>query len=280
MIRFAAVDDARLHCRASREWGGISANRIHATAGRHAADPRPDHRLVFYETGGMAAECGCEGVRRVHTLTPGAFDLVPAGASGYWEDSAPVQFVSVRLDPRLLTETAEALAIRGSIDLAPRIGARDAVIEPIVRALASEIEAPQPAARIYADSLGAALASRLLQSFMAAGAPRRRGLSKPQQRRIADFVEANLADDLPLERIAAEASLSVPHLTALFRRTMGQSVHRYVMERRVQRARALLQDRRLSTSEVAYACGFSHQSHLARWTRRVLGATPSQIREP
>src|SRR3989344_3931690 len=134
MTRFAAVDDARLHCRASREWGGISANRIHATAGRHAADTRPDHRLVFYETGGVAAECGCEGVRRVHTLTPGAFDLVPAGASGYWEDSAPVQFVSVRLDPRLLTDTAEALAIRGSIDLAPRIGARDAVIEPIVRA--------------------------------------------------------------------------------------------------------------------------------------------------
>lgn len=280
MTRFAAVDDARLHCRASRQWGGITANRIHATAGRHAAEARTDHRLVFYETGGISAECGCEGVRRVHTLIPGAFDLVPAGASGYWDDSAPVQFVSVRIAPRLLAETAEALGIRGSIDLAPRIGARDAVVEPIVWALASEIEATMPAARIYADSLGAALASRLLQSFIASGAPRRRSLSKRQHRRIVDFVEANLADDLPLERIADEANISVPHLTALFRRTMGQSVHRYVMERRVQRARALLQDRRLSTSEVADACGFSHQSHLARWTRRVLGATPSQIREP
>ena len=58
---------------------------------------------------------------------------------------------------------------------------------------------------------------------------------------------------------------------------MGQSVHAYVMERRVQRARALLLEKKLPISEVALEAGFAHQSHLARWMRRLLGVTPSEI---
>jgi AraC family transcriptional regulator len=58
---------------------------------------------------------------------------------------------------------------------------------------------------------------------------------------------------------------------------MGQSVHSYVMERRVQRARSLLLARNRSIAEVALETGFAHQSHLARWMRRLLGVTPSEI---
>jgi AraC family transcriptional regulator len=58
---------------------------------------------------------------------------------------------------------------------------------------------------------------------------------------------------------------------------MGQSVHAYVMERRVERARALLLEHRMSISEVALETGFAHQSHLARWMRRLLGVSPSDV---
>ena len=92
-----------------------------------------------------------------------------------------------------------------------------------------------------------------------------------------EFVEANLDGDLSLDQLAEVAGMSIPHLTTLFRRTMGQSVHAYVMERRVQRARTLLLDQRMSISEVALETGFAHQSHLARWMRRLLGVTPSDV---
>lgn len=279
MIRFQFDNEPHLRCHAQRDWGGLSATRIHATPGRHAAGPRKDHRLVFYEVADVAAACDCEGLRRTHTLANGTFDLVPAGAAGVWEDAGPVQFVSIRFAPGLLLATAEALTVRGSVDLAPKLGARDPVIERIARALAAQIESPTPAARVYADSLGAALGARLLQNFRAGGDPRRRSLSKPQLRRIAAFIDEHLAEDLSLGRIADVAQVSVPHLTAMFRRTTGQTVHRYIMERRVHQARALLMQRRLTIAQVASEVGFAHQSHLARWTRRILGATPAQIRE-
>src|SRR6185436_18711781 len=145
------------------------------------------------------------------------------------------------------------------------------------RALKAELEAPEPAGRLYADGLAVALATRLLQNFATVGATGRQILSKPQIRRLVEFVEANLEADLTLEQLAAVAGMSIPHLTTLFRRTMGQSVHAYVMERRVQRARDLLLRREMTIAEVALETGFAHQSHLARWMRRLLGVTPTDI---
>jgi AraC family transcriptional regulator len=237
-----------------------------------------EHRVIFYLTPDVPTDCSCEGVAQRRVQTPYDFDIVPAGASGFWEDHAECDMVSVRLSPRLVASTAEALALPADrAELAPRLGGRDPMVEHVVRALMAEIAAPAPAGRIYADSLATALTTRLLQNFAAGGAAGRQTLSKPQIRRIVDYVEANLDGELTLEQLAEVAGMSIPHLTTLFRRTMGQSVHSYVMERRVQRARDLLLARRQTIAQVALETGFAHQSHLARWMRRLLGVTPGEI---
>jgi AraC family transcriptional regulator len=73
------------------------------------------------------------------------------------------------------------------------------------------------------------------------------------------------------------AGTSVSYLKDAFRRSMGRSVHRYVVEQRVERAVAMLEAGG-EISDVAAAVGFAHASHLARWTRRLFGATPQDIR--
>lgn len=262
----------------SRTWGPLAATEVHASPGRYPGLVAHDHRLLFYLTPDVPTDCACEGVKQRRIQAPYDFDIVPAGASGFWEDHLPCDMVSVRLAPKLVTSTAEALALPlDRIELAPRLGARDPMIEHVVRALVAELAAPAPAGRIYADSLATALTTRLLQSFGMLGAAGRQTLSKPQLRRLVEFVDANLDGELTLEQLADVAGMSIPHLTTLFRRTMGQSVHAYVMERRVQRARALLLERRMTIAQVALETGFAHQSHLARWMRRLLGVTPSEV---
>jgi AraC family transcriptional regulator len=59
---------------------------------------------------------------------------------------------------------------------------------------------------------------------------------------------------------------------------MGRPVHRYVMERRVERAKTLLMQDRLTITEIALAAGFAHQSHMARHMRRVLGVAPRAMK--
>ena len=67
-------------------------------------------------------------------------------------------------------------------------------------------------------------------------------------------------------------------MKVIFRRAMGMPVHQYVIQRRVERARELLCRSALSVSEIAGETGFTHQSHLAYHMRRILGASPKEIR--
>ena len=277
-FKFTEFAEPTLTFGRNREWGPLGATEVHATPGRYAGRVMPDHRVIFYLTPGVPTDCCCDGVGQSRIGAPADFDMVPAGASGFWEDHTPCDMISVRLAPSLVASTAEALALpKERSELVPRIGARDPLVEHVVLALKAELEAPEPAGRIYADGLAVALTTRLLQNFATAGAAGRQTLSKPQIRRLVEFVEANLEADLTLEQLAEVAGMSIPHLTTLFRRTMGQSVHAYVMERRVQRARDLLLRHDMSIAEVALETGFAHQSHLARWMRRLLGVTPTDV---
>ena len=131
------------------------------------------------------------------------------------------------------------------------------------------------------DSLGVALAARLLQRHYRGSLPMREvrgGLTHTKLERVIAHIEDNLASKLSLPSIAEIAGISVSHLKTLFRNSTGVPVYEYVLRRRVERAQLLLRNHRLSIAEIALATGFAHQSHLARHMHRILGYTPSAVR--
>lgn len=274
-FKFTGQPEPKLTVAASRQWDGLAASRVWSTPGRYPGGGKSDHQMIIYLTPEVYSDCGCDGLRERRWGRAWEFDFVPAGVTGFWEDHAAMEMIALRLSPELLAETAEALGFPAP-DLAPRLGDRDAFVEHIGRALDAELEAPAPAGRLYADSLAVALSTRLLQNFTSVP-PSRQLLSKPQIRRLVEYVEANLEADLTLADLARATGLSVPHMTTLFRRTFGQTAHAYVMERRVCRARSLLLEGRSSIADVALATGFAHPSHMAHWMRRLLGLTPSAL---
>lgn len=96
--------------------------------------------------------------------------------------------------------------------------------------------------------------------------------------RVKEFVDAHLADDLSLAEIAAAAELSPFHFARVFKRETGAPPHRYLMERRVARARELLAGTTMDLAEVALACGFAGQSHFTTAFKRHTGLTPGAWR--
>ena len=71
------------------------------------------------------------------------------------------------------------------------------------------------------------------------------------------------------------ARVSVFHFARQFRGAVGETPHRYVIRLRVERAKDLLRDGRLSPAQVAV--GFADQSHLRRHFKRLTGLTPRQF---
>jgi transcriptional regulator of acetoin/glycerol metabolism/AraC-like DNA-binding protein len=104
------------------------------------------------------------------------------------------------------------------------------------------------------------------------------GLSPGAMRRVGEYVEANLGDSIDLATLAAIAGLSMHHFAREFKQSAGIAPHHYLIRKRVERAQNMLAHTDLSLSEIAYAVGFSDQSHLARHFRQMLGITPGQFR--
>jgi AraC family transcriptional regulator len=109
--------------------------------------------------------------------------------------------------------------------------------------------------------------------------PIARGSLAPwQAKRVRTHIDGNLQQRLSVDVLAAVVSLSTSHFCRAFKRSFGVSVHRYVMQRRVEVAQSLMLNTGDSLSGIALTCGMSDQSHLTRWFHRVVGETPAAWR--
>ena len=105
----------------------------------------------------------------------------------------------------------------------------------------------------------------------------RGGLSPKTLRRVQDHIAANLGQKITNEALAQVANLSPSHFARAFKDSQGVAPHRYILECRVKRTQELLATE-LSLSEIAVEVGFADQSHLTRWFRELVGATPGSYR--
>jgi AraC family transcriptional regulator len=252
---------------------GIQVRKTLIGAYRHA--PSSDHHVTVHAGPPVRISCSPTGLRCLRSR--GEINVLPAGSSEDWFEDDASDLVELRLPVSLVRLAAEEMGLDPDrADIAPRCHVRDVQIEHIAWALAAEHHAASPSGLIYRESLGLALAVHLLAQHPAK-AQGRSGLSQRQLARVTEYIEAHLADDLSLLRLARVSGISASHLRALFKRSVGVPVHEYVIQRRVERARTLLSRGELPASEIALEAGFSHQSHMARCVRRVLGVSPGVI---
>lgn len=233
----------------------------------------PDHRVKIHAGGPVRGSCQ----RQRFVYTRGDIDIFPAGLSDFWHEEDAGTSVVLQLSPSLLRRAAEDMGLDlGRAGLEPRHHFRDRQIEHIAWALDAEREAGYPSGLLYTESMGMALAVHLLGRFEA---PVRLhgGLWKPRLRRVTAYIEDHLDQDLSIARLASVAEVSASHLKTSFRQSTGLPVHQYVLQRRVERAKTLLSRGELPASQVALKAGFAHQSHMARWMRRLLGVTPKSM---
>ncbi len=95
---------------------------------------------------------------------------------------------------------------------------------------------------------------------------------------MLDYIEANLEGHLPVDHLASIACLSQFHFARAFKAAIGRSPHRYISDRRLERAKALLADGDRPLVDIALALSFSCQANFTRAFRAATGQTPGQYR--
>jgi AraC family transcriptional regulator len=176
--------------------------------------------------------------------------------------------------------------------LDPEIGFAEAELHPLLfffdrnlwetaMKLKAQVEGPASGWRSYSEALSLVLLHELLrvnnggsrQEPIAYG-----GLVVWQQKRVAEYIEVHVADDIPLAMLASLVQLSPYHFSRAFRQSFGMPPHRYHINRRIERAKCLLADFSLSVTEIGLRLGFSESSAFTATFRKFTARTPSDFR--
>lgn len=255
----------------------VRVDVIEASPGTFEGRPGPDTQVMFH-LGAPARICGRhDDVASSRVIRRGQFDLIPPYCPRVWAEGDPTVSLNVWLSPALLVPLAEGMAFAGRRPFPERrIAEDDGRAFQTALMLQAEAESAQPD-RLFARSLATALAVRLLTRFGFRETAARGAFNGPQRRTLTDHIRANLDGDLSLSVLAGLVDLSPSHFQVRFRQTFGRSVHRYVVDLRLQEAKQMLMAGALSIADVAAATGFCHQSHLTRTMRGRLGLTPADL---
>jgi AraC family transcriptional regulator len=147
--------------------------------------------------------------------------------------------------------------------------------------LRAQVESSESGRWHYAEALSLVLLHELLRVNNGSAAPEPivvGGLAAWQQKRVADYIEEHLNEEIPLATLAGLADLSPFHFSRAFRQSFAMPPHRYHNSRRVERAKCMLANRTLSVTEIGQKLGFSESSAFAATFRKFTRRTPTDFR--
>jgi AraC family transcriptional regulator len=192
----------------------------------------------------------------------------------------------IHLEPGLVARVAaEAFDLDPArLTVPPLDGLELPQLRATMGAVGAELTAGGAGGPLAAESLANVLAVQLIRHALAPRRPARGpdgALPRGRLRAVVEYIEEHLDANPTLEQIAGVAHLSPYHFARQFKAATGLPPHQYVISRRVERARQLLQGASgLALAEVATRAGFSDQSQLSHHFKRLLGVTPGQFRRP
>ena len=266
-------------------WVGLEAFRYRDQPPNEAFQPPlTHHSLVLLLHTPKEFEARSEGISREVPPPTGSILVVPAGSPTWWRWSSHCDSLHVFLEPGLVARVAaEAFELDPArVALSPFDGLDLPQLRAAMLAVNDELTAGAVGGTLAAESLANLLAVHLIRNASAPRPPTRRtygALPQTKLRAVIEYIEEHLDASPTLEQMAAVAHLSAYHFARQFKGATGVPPHQYVLARRVERAKQLLQqDRDLSLAVIAARAGFSDQSHFSQHFKRVVGATPRQFR--
>jgi len=234
----------------------------------HLSEPAP----LVWQSRGKAGQT---------IVGPGSVVLLSRGTEDAVSFRQPVKRILLNLEPSVFQRAIPENDSGRDAELVDQWGVQDPQIEYVLRALEADLEAGLPAGRLFGDSLLSALAVHLQRRYGVTppkGIEPRHGLPRTRLNRVIEYVEANLDREIALPALADIAGMSPHYFSEMFKLSTAFSPLQYVLRRRIERARNLLNDPGLSVFEAAVRSGFSDQSHFTKIFRRIVGVTPTRYR--
>jgi AraC family transcriptional regulator len=282
VVQFAPPDIAR---RRIATWNGIQTDAVEVVRREpfQAGFKAPCHLLIMCERAERDdGETLVEGLPRstLHEFSR-TLSFVPAG---HWFSSwhRPRKLTRVTyfyIDPRgPLIDPELHFA---ETEFTPRLFFFDHDLWETALKLKAQAVNPGPGQKQYAEALSIVLVHELLRlnsGTAVAMRPIRGGLACWQEKKVAQYIEEHLSEDILLATLAQVARLSLYHFVRAFKQSFGLPPHRYLSSLRIQQAKSLLANPAMSVTQIGFNLGFSETSSFTTTFRKHTGLTPTAYR--
>ena len=188
-----------------------------------------------------------------------------------------VDYVHFHVRRRVIDETASVLGYQRIGDFRLSVAQDDIVLAQLTKTIAPFLGSGAPPAPLALDQIELILAAHVVQRYGSVTRARtavRGGLAAWQRRQVTEMMRENLDGRIRLAALAETCELSVSHFARAFKASFGVTCHRWLTERRIERAQEMLAWTRLSLQEIASQSGFADQPAFTRVFRRFVGVPP------
>ena len=237
---------------------------------------------LFLCTGGQGTNhWKHRGIWHEDRVRPGSLFIARAGSEieARWATSSwPT--MALQLDNAKLAHMApdQVSAIENS--LVSALATYDDRLAALMQAVREEVREGCASGRLYGEAISLALLAYLAGRYATPGPSEGCDtcLSPTEKRRLVDYIRENLIGSISVTELAGLMQMSASQFSRVFKTSFGVTPYRFVMRERVEGAKAMLLDAKLSASQVSAAFGFASQSHFVKVFRQVTGVTPKQYR--
>jgi AraC family transcriptional regulator len=253
---------------------------VQATAGEPAGtinlESVPASILMFNMSHVQDLRQTRQGRSFVSDVLHGEMTLLPRGVPSRWSWNSSCDRLDVIISPDVFGDGYKR-------DVVDRFIFRDPEMQAVCHRLYRELSHNASTNPLYVESLFIEVARLLFERHSTASTtrsmPTPSGLARGQVRRVLEFIESNLSRQLTLSELARVADLSLHHFARMFKSTIGEAPHQYVLERRVEHAKKMIRGTDDSLVEISLSSGFCSQSHFTATFHRLMGLTPAQFQE-
>jgi AraC family transcriptional regulator len=282
VVQFAPPDIARRHIAA---WNGLQTDAVEVVRREpfEYGFRSSRHLLIMCERGERDdGETIVEGLPKstLHELSR-RLSFVPAGHrfSGWQKPRTLARVTYFYIDPHGPLLDSELQFVE--TEFKPRLYFFDKDLWETAQKLKAQAGASEPGERQYAEALSIVLAHELLRLNNGAVAAEQRvrgGLAGWQEKRVGQYIEEHLTEDMSLATLADLVRLSPYHFVRAFKQSFGLPPHRYMSRLRMEHAKALLANPDMSVTQVGVNLGFSETSSFTTTFRKHIGLTPTAYR--